>query len=469
MTRPPSSYGRVLAIVGLSTFLSMLAYSGPLGNAVTLSAALGTSEIGSTWILASMSIGLAVTLLVVGIMADRFGQRRIFIAGAVVFALMNLMCAVSGSAALFVVARILAGVGAAGMVATGLGLVATVTAHHEQRARTSIWWSISMGAGIALGPVLTGLGDLVENWSGFYFLLSALGLVVALMSRALPAKTRMTGPSEEGAGTAVTSDGGTRPAPRRIDILGTVLLTAFLATGVTAIVQIRAGGGIWVIILFAVSMLLLVLFVLSQTRRTTTLIDTRLLRSGDFRAATVAALGTGISVIAVMSYACTFFVNGIGMTTIAAAGLLTLWSAGSSVAALLGSRVLLKITGSAQLLIGLVGTAIGLALLTGTGTESGPWHFVPGLIMLGISSGVLNSGLARQSVASVPADHAAMGTGANNTARYIGSSIGVSIAGVLAVSMSTYVQGWNTVAWAGAGAALVCAVLVVVFSRQRTG
>ncbi|WP_289232477.1 hypothetical protein [Barrientosiimonas endolithica] len=64
----------------------MVAYAGPLGNAVTLSAALDASAAGTTWVLASMSVGLAVTLLAAGVVADALGRARVFALGAMVFA-----------------------------------------------------------------------------------------------------------------------------------------------------------------------------------------------------------------------------------------------------------------------------------------------------------------------------------------------------------------------------------------------
>ena len=94
MNRLESSFGRVLATVAASTLVAMLAYSGPLGNAVTLNTALRAGPASATWILASMSVGLAAALVTAGVVADRIGHRRVFLAGAAVFVAANLACAV---------------------------------------------------------------------------------------------------------------------------------------------------------------------------------------------------------------------------------------------------------------------------------------------------------------------------------------------------------------------------------------
>src|SRR5207245_3924551 len=84
---------------------------------------------------------------------------------------------------------------------------------------------------------------------------------------------------------------------------------------------------------------------------------------------------------------------------------------------------------------------------------------VPGLAIAGIGSGLVNAALAGLAVQSVPAHRVAMGSGANNTARYVGSAVGVA----LMASIVALVPGSATTPHAfGAGmtyAAIVAAVL----------
>ena len=86
--------------------MAMLAYSGPLGNAPALTASLHASPSGATWILSSMSVGLAVSLLCAGALGDGIGRRRVFTAGACVFAMGSVLCAVADGSPTFVVGRL---------------------------------------------------------------------------------------------------------------------------------------------------------------------------------------------------------------------------------------------------------------------------------------------------------------------------------------------------------------------------
>lgn len=448
MTRLESGYERVLATVAASTLLAMLAYAGPLGNAVTLNSALRAGPAAATWILASMSVGLAAALVTAGVVADRIGHRRVFLAGAAVFVAANLACAAVASAPLFVAARILAGVGAAGMIATGLGLLAAVSEHDGHRARTAVWWSSSMGAGIALGPILTGVLDLAGAWRLFYVVLAAGGAALWLAARRIPA----------------------RPAhnpDRPLDALGFVLLTAALTAAVAALVEARAGAGAAAAALGVGAVVLAAALVASQRYGRARLVDPGLFRRPRFLAATLAAFGTGIGVISAMSVAATFVVRGLGLSTLQAGALLALWAGTSAVAALGFSRLAGVLSGRTHLVGGLAGVALGLFLTAGLSDGASPLRLVPGLLVAGIASGLLNTGLAREAIASVPAADAAMGSGVNNTARYVGSALGITIAGVLAAGTGA-VAGWNHIALAAAAVSLACALGVAALTLRTS-
>jgi MFS family permease len=80
-----------------------------------------------------------------------------------------------------------------------------------------------------------------------------------------------------------------------------------------------------------------------------------------------------------------------------------------------------------QLVLGFVLAAAGALAMLGA-VPAGAWpRLVPGIVVSGIGTGLLNAALPRLAVDSVPPERAAMGSGANNTARYIGSAVGVAL------------------------------------------
>lgn len=449
-------FARALGLTTLSTLLAMVAYSGPLGNAHTMTVALAASNAGTTWILSSMSVGLAVSLLAAGALADQIGRRRVFVLGAWGFAAGSALSAAATGPVMFIVGRLVQGLGAAGIVATGLGLATAAAARTTERAAVASWWGVSMGAGIALGPVLTGLLDLGGHWRVFYWLLVASGAAMALAA------------SRSFTETAVA-------AQRRIDLAGAVTMTGGLGLLLVALVEARQANHAVAVPCEVLAAVCLAAFAIVQIRGRTPMLEPALFRRRDFAGATVAALTTGAGVIALMSFACTFLATGMGMSTLGAGGLLTAWSATSAVSAVFARRLPHRVGGAWQLVIGLVGVAIGMALLAGLHTDSTPWRLVPGLLVAGLATGILNAGLAMQAVASVPPQQAALGTGTNNTARYVGASIGVTIVSIIAADpdkTAGLVAGWNkaavlTTAVSVAGALLVAALNVPLPKHPR--
>ncbi len=429
----------------------MLAYSGPLGNAATITTALTAAPGTTMWILSSMSTALAVSLLTAGALADQSGRRRIFVVGGYVFAAGSVVCATATTAAQFVIGRLVEGIGAAGLIATGLGLVAAVHSGARSRSLSASWWGASMGLGIALGPLLTGLFDLAELWRAPYWLLAVAGVGVALAARRCFPETAVV-------------------PGRHLDLLGAALLTLGIGLLLVALIEIRQGGLVAAPICFGVSAVALVAFAVSQFRSRSPMMDFALFRRGDFTAATAAAAVTGAGVIALMSFACTFLVTSMNMSTFGAGAALALWSGTSAVSAVLGRWATARMTGTAQLVLGLAVTGIGLLLLTGLDTDSTIRHLIPGLLVAGVGGGVLNAALGRQATATVPPERASVGVGMNNTTRYIGASVGVTVVGVLAAAprddLTAQLSGWNLVSVLTGTVTLAGAATVLLLHRR---
>src|SRR5581483_10862218 len=160
-----------------------------------------------------------------------------------------------------------------------------------------------------------------------------------------------------------------------------------------------------------------------------------------------------------MSYSPTLAQRGLGATGLGSAALLLAWSVPSAVVAL-GARALPPaIPSHARLAAGLALAALGEAGLTGLGVGTSPARLVPGLLVAGVGSGLANAALGRLAVESVPRERAGMGSGAGNTARYLGGAAGVAIvvllvntAGSSAGRRAALIHGWNL-------ATLACAAL----------
>jgi MFS family permease len=444
---------RTLLTVSASTLLVLVTFVTPLATGIRTAAALGAGTGGQAWLLSAMSVGLAAALLVAGEAADQLGRRRIFVAGLLLLGIGAAISGSAGSTGVFLIGRLLEGLGGAGVLACSLGLLSAAFPPGPARANAMAGWGASVGAGTGLGGMLTVLLDRGTGWRTTYVMTAALALLLA------------------GTARMVLPDLGTR-ARRRVDVVGPVLLVAALGLVLVGLVGTRSGLGTTAVVTFlALGVGLLVVFVLVEARLAEPLVDLALFRVPGFVAASLGALVTGAAVVGLTSFLATVLQRALGDSLLTVALLVLVWSAVSTVTAL-SVRWLPPVGGRLLLAGGLGVSAVGLAALAVLAPDGSSLRVLPGLVLLGVGYGAANAALGREAVAHVPAERAAMGSGANNTARYVGAAVGVTLV-VLIVASGTpagtpagLASGWNSAALAGA-ALSAAGALAVLLIRPR--
>ncbi|MEX0170101.1 MFS transporter [Streptomyces sp. LMG1-1-1.1] len=408
--------GATLTVTAAATAVALMNYTAPMLTLPAMATAFRTPASAQAWLLNGTPLGLAVLLLVAGSLADAHGRRRVFLLGTLALGLTTALGALAGSTLTFTLARTAQGAASAAVLAGSLGLLAEAYPAGRDRIRATGIWGAAVSGGIALGPLLAGALSLLD-WRLAYGALGAAALAIAA------------------AGTRALARDTAKPArPARPDLPGAVTLGLALAALLTALTLGRDG---WlrapVGLLLLASAALTAAFVAVERRSRTPMIDLALLRRPAFLASTLGALFTGLAVIGLFSVVPALLQSGAGMSPLGAAWLFVLWSGTAFVVALQARRLAGRLSAPYQLALGFALSAAGV--LTLLGGLDGPWpRLLPGLLTAGAGSGLLNAALPRLAVDSVPPERAAMGSGANNTARYIGSSAGVALTLALATT-----------------------------------
>lgn len=454
-TPPPSPAqprprpGPTLAITSVATAVALMNYTAPMTTLPGISAALATPPSGQAWLLNGTPLGLAVVLLVAGSLADDYGRRRLFLIGTLALGLTTALGALATDTLTFTLARVAQGAASAAILATSLGLLVGAFPAGAARIRATGIWGAFVSAGIALGPLLAGsLGSV--DWRLTYAVLGLAALLTAALAFRTLAESR---------------------APRggRPDLAGAAVLGLAMTALLTALTLGRDG---WLrapvgLLLLAAAALALV-FLPVERRAAAPLIDPALLRSRPFLVSSAGGLFTGLAVIGLFSFLPTLLQRALGLSTIDAAWLFLLWSGTGFVVALQSRRLTGRVAARHQLAAGFVLHAVGVALLLGTLDAGGSpdvavWlRLIPALVVSGAGSGLLNAALPRLAIESVPQERAAMGSGANNTARYIGSSAGVAVT----IAVATTGSGADGALLLSVGLALVATVSVLLL-RDR--
>ncbi|MEU8799994.1 MFS transporter [Spirillospora sp. NPDC048819] len=433
-----------LAVPAAATLLALMNYTAPMAALTDTARGLHADPTAQIWLMSSISLGLAAALLAVGSLADDHGRRRVFLIGAAMLAASSVACAVAPNAAVFVAGRIVQGAASAALLATGLGIIAASFGPGPRRAYATGVWGAMLGLGVAVGPIASaGLAE-AGDWRLWYWA-AAVGSVLL-------------------GGAALRLQESRAERPRGLDLPG--LLTMCLGVGalVTAITWGRLGWTRPVVgALFAAAAVLLAAFTLIETRRQEPMIDLGLLRRPAFLLSISGAMVTGLGVIGIMSYLPTMMTLVMDISPFVAALVLVFWSGLSFLASLQARRLPARFSAGRLLGAGLALCAAGQFAMLGMAPQDHWGRLVPGLIVAGLGGGLSNAMLARLAVDSVPADRASMGTGANNTARYVGASVGVAIVGAIATGSGTGVSelahGTNVAMFVSAVIAMAGALL----------
>lgn len=390
------------------------------------------------WVLDGYLLTLSALLLFGGALGDRYGRRRIYIIGLMIFTLASLGCGLAPTAAVLIISRVIQGIGGALLVPGSLAMI-DATIHPDDRGRAIGTWAGLTGVASAVGPFVGGwLVDAV-SWRLVFFINLPIAAAAVIA-------TILWVPENRDAA-----------AQGRPDIAGAAAITVGLSGVLVALINGPATGwGVLPIGCAVIGIAALVAFVVIELRHPHPLLPMTLFRSSQFTGANLttlavyAALGGALFLLAVQLQV------SMGYSAIAA-GLATLPI--TVIMLLLSGRIggLAQRTGvRLPMTVGPVVAGIGLALLM-LAAPGRPYvaGVLPGVTVFGLGLAITVAPLT-SAVLAVAEDHVGAASGVNNAVS--------RLAGMLAVAVLPAVSGLNTSGEAPLGdgfarAMLICAVL----------
>ncbi|MEU4824898.1 DHA2 family efflux MFS transporter permease subunit, partial [Actinomadura sp. NPDC023710] len=267
---------------------------------------LHTQLTGLQWIVDAYVLLVAMLLLSGGVFADRFGRKRLYLAGVVVFTAASVLCAAAPSIGWLIVGRVLQGVGAAALSPASLTLLAAAYPVPQERVRAIGLWAGFSGIGLAAGPVAGGVLVEAFGWPAIFLVNVPVGAVLLV------------------AGLRVLDESRNPSAPA-IDVPGTVL--SVLGVGALTYGLIEGGSRGWtspvILSSFAAAAVIFVFFVLVEGRVSAPMLPLRLFRQRLFTVSNTAMIVVGFALMGSSFFFSQFFVYVQG-SSILRAGVQTL-------------------------------------------------------------------------------------------------------------------------------------------------
>lgn len=367
------------------------------------------------WIVSAYTIVFASLQITAGGLGDRFGRKRWFMLGLVLFTATSLLAALSRNIEMLIAMRALQGLGAAFIMPLSLSLISAAFPPEERGKAVGIWGAISVSS-IALGPVVGGLLVEYASWEWVFLINVPIGLGALFVTSAVVRESK----DESGAVST--------------DIPGTVLITAAIAALTYGLIEAgERGWGDTRIVTFLVGALALgIAFIYVESRTALPMVPLRFFRSKTFTGANIdsfmiAFLLTGISFFMTLYqqnvHGFSAVRTGLALLPMVAV-MMALSPIAGSLTGRMGSRTLLS--------IGLGITAIGTLLFLRSGADASYWDILPAFIVLGLGNSFLWAPMTTAVLNSVESDKSGIASAVNGAVREIGTAFGIALLGTIA-------------------------------------
>ncbi len=410
-----STAGRwVLAIAVLGSGMAFL--DGTVVNVALpkIGEDLHASTAALQWILNGYLLTLASVILLGGSLGDRYGRRRIFVAGVVLFTAASLLCAVAPNAEFLVAARLIQGLGGALLTPGSLAMI-EASFKPGDRARAIGAWSGLGGVAAAIGPLLGGYLVDAASWRAIFLINLPIGLFVAV------AATRHV---------PETFDPDSRGP---LDVRGAALAALGLAGTTYALIQgpEDMSAGVWVAALMGVAALSV--FVTAERRSANPMLPLDIFHSRQFSAANLvtfavyAALGGFFFLmVAFLQISMGYSPIEAGAATLPVTAMMLFFSArAGGLAQRIGPRI--------PLTVGPLVIAAGFLWMTQISPgDSYVTSVLPPILVFSVGLTLVVAPVTATVLAAADARHAGIASGINNAVARVGSLLAVALLPLIA-------------------------------------
>ena len=412
-----------LALVVISCAQLMVILDATVVNVAlpTIRKSLGFSTANLEWLITAYALTFGGLLLFGGRTGDLYGKRRMFMVGIAVFAGASLLGGFAQDQIWLILTRGLQGVGGAIASPTALSLVAINFAEGRERNRAMGVYSAMSGAGGAIGLLLGGILTSYVSWRWIFFVNVPIGALALFLAPRVLVEAE--------------------PKPGRLDTPGALTATAGMLSLVYGLTH--AADHPWsstgTVVPLVVAALLLTAFVLVEVRSAAPLLPLSIFSSRNRSGVYSMMLFLGMAVFSLFFFLTLYLQNIHHFSAVrTGVGFLPM-SFGIMVAAILTSRLLVRVGIRIPLLVGPVLALAGMVWLTRLTPSTGYWLILAPLLLMALGMGLSFVPLTVTAVAGVAPEEAGIASALVNTGQQIGGALGLAVLGTVAVaSARTY-------------------------------
>lgn len=376
------------------------------------------------WVLTAYMLSLAVMLPTSGWLADRFGYKRMYFLGLLLFTFGSFLCGMSNDENTLIFSRVIQGLGAGTIMPLGMAIITREFPPH-QRGMALGFWAISAAASVSFGPLIGGY--LVDNftWQLIFDVNVPIGILGLLA-------------------TIVIQKEYKNKLVRNFDAIGFISVSIFLPLILYALAEGSAStnsegwSAPYVMVCIAISIIALAVFLTAEFTVKHPLIDLRLLGNHNFAISNLTMFIFGIGMFGSTFLLPLYLQNSLGYTAIqAGAVFLPVGIIQGAVSPVIG-KIADKTSAKVPILIGVVLLAFSFYLNSTMSFLSEHAAIMTTLYLRGFSMGIIFTPLSTISLSEIPRDKMAQASSITNVIRQLGGSFGVAILATLLTTRISY-------------------------------
>jgi EmrB/QacA subfamily drug resistance transporter len=405
--------GATLILASIGTFLTSLDIVVVSTALPTLQSHLHADLSDLEWTINAYNLSFASLMLTAAAVGDRFGRRKLYVIGLVLFALASIGCASADTAGQLIGWRAVQGAGAAIVLPLSLTLISEAFPIEKRGTAIGIWGGMN-GLGVALAPLVGGAILQGINWQWIFWINVPVALVAAVLSWFLLTESR-----------------GPRP---RLDLVGLPLIALGLLALVWAPVkapEVGWGSG-QVIGGIVVGVALIAAFLWWESRTKLPMMPLQYFKLRSFNSAGAVAFLFWFALIGTVFWTAQMLQQGMGYSPLASGIRMLVFTMPPMIFAPLGGLWSDKIGTRPVMSLGLLmmgGGYIWLGMLTKEGVAY--TSLIAPFIVAGIGISLVFPTMANASIAAVPLRDSGVASGSNNTLREAGGLFGIAALGAV--------------------------------------
>jgi MFS transporter, DHA2 family, methylenomycin A resistance protein len=388
---------------------------------------LGGGISGLQWVVNAYTIVFAGLLLSMGAFADKLGARRVYICGLVLFLVASAISATVSSLGALIGLRSILGIGGAALMPASLTLLAHAYPEPAERARALGIWAAVTGAAMAAGPVVGGLLVDSFSWRSIFLLNVPLAVISLIMTFLFVRETD-------------------RKPRQSFDLGGQTTAIAAIAALSFGLMEGETYGWNSPVILgaFIVALLCSIIFLIVEAKGKTPLLSLQLFRNTTVWAGMLAGMAINIGLSGILFVLPLFFQQTRGLSAHIAGLALLPMMIPLAFNPILTGRIVGRIGARIPMTVGFSLGAVGTLLQVWTEVNTSYALTLIGLLLIGFGVSFTIPSLMAAVMSSVPKEQTGTVSGALNSSRQLGATLGVAILGSILSGSKSFITGMHT-------------------------